>query len=90
MGLKANSATSLDPFQTSATYCYICNGEERVLISLPTRYGGLAVPLFHETAEIEFLNSSKIKSELTAYDIIKDNLKKLKTEIKSQYLSQIK
>ena len=35
-----------------------------------------------ETAEIEFLNSSKILSELTAYDIIEDNLKKLKTELK--------
>ena len=28
------------------------------------------------------MNSSKITSELTAYDIIDDNLKKLKTEIK--------
>ena len=26
----------------------ICNKEERGLLSLPTRYGGLAIPIFHE------------------------------------------
>ena len=45
-------------------------------------YGGLAIPIFHETAEIEFMSSSKITSELTAYNKIEDTLKKLKTEIK--------
>ena len=39
--------------------------KERELISLPTRYGGLAIPIFYEIAEIEFINSSKITSELT-------------------------
>ena len=57
----------------AVTGCHSCNDKERVLISLPTWYDGLA---------IEFMNSSKITSELTAYDIIEDNLKKLKTEIK--------
>ena len=45
-------------------------------------------PIFHETVEIESMNSSKTTLELTAlikqqslqYDIIKDNLKKLKNE----------
>ena len=37
----------------------------RVLISLPTRYGGFTIPIFHETAENEFIISSKIKSSLT-------------------------
>ena len=46
--------------------------------------GGLTIPIFHETGGIAFLNSSKITSELKAYHIIEDNLKKLKTEIKSQ------
>ena len=36
----------------------------------------------HETAEIQVMNSSKITSERPAHDIIEDNLKKLKTEIK--------
>ena len=53
-------------FIPAVTGCCICSDKERVLISLPTRYGGLAIPLFHETAEIEFINSSKIASELTA------------------------
>ena len=66
----------------AVTGCHSCNDKERVLISLPTWYDGLAVPIFHKTAEIEFMNSSKITSELTACDIIEENLKKLKTEIK--------
>ena len=45
---------------------HICNGMEKILISLPTRYGRLAIQIFHETAEIEFMNSSKITSEVTA------------------------
>ena len=36
------------------------------------------------------MNSSKITSELTAYDIIKHNLKKLKTEIKKVNRRKIK
>ena len=35
------------------------------LISLPTRYGGFTILIFHETAENEFMISSKIKSALT-------------------------
>ena len=35
------------------TGCHICNGKERVLISLPIRYSWLAIPIFHETVEIE-------------------------------------
>ena len=68
---------------------HIWNGKERVLISLPTRYSGLAIPIFHESGETQFRNSSKIISELTAsikqrtlqYDKIEDNLKKLKFDI---------
>ena len=53
-------------FIPAAIGCHFCSDKERVLISLPTRYGGLAIPIFHETAEIEFMNTSKIPSELTA------------------------
>ena len=49
-----------------AVTAVICCDKERVLISLPARYGGLAIPIFQETAEIEFMNTSKITSELTA------------------------
>ena len=54
--------------------CHICNDKERVLISLPIRYGGLAIHIFHKRAEIEFMSSSKITSKLTVYE---GNLKKL-------------
>ena len=69
-------------FIPTVTGCHICNDKGRVLSSLRTMYGGLAIPIFHETAEIEFMSSSKITSELTAYNKIEDTLKKLKTEIK--------
>ena len=42
--------------------------------------GSLAIPIFNEAAEIEFMNSSKITSELTAYDNMD---KKVNTEIKN-------
>ena len=53
-------------FIPAVTGCHICSDKERVLISLPTSYGRLSIPIFHETAEIEFMNTSKITSELTA------------------------
>ena len=58
--------TIRNKFIPAVTGCHICSDKERVLISLPTRYGGLIIPIFHETAEIEFINSSKITLELTA------------------------
>ena len=53
-------------FIPAVTGYYICSDKERVLISLPTRYVGLTISIFHEPAEIEFMNFSKITSELTA------------------------
>ena len=41
-----------------------CNNGRR-LLSIPTRYDGLAIPIFYELAETEFKNSRKIISELT-------------------------
>ena len=51
-------------FIPAVTRCHIWSDKERVLISLPTGYGGLAIPIFSETPEIKFINSSKITSEL--------------------------
>ena len=39
---------------------HICSNDERVLLSLPTRFGGLGIPLFHVNAVIEFENSRKL------------------------------
>ena len=40
---------------------HLCIDKEKISISLPTRHGGLAIPTFHEMAETEFINSSKIQ-----------------------------
>ena len=44
----------------------IFNKEERKLLSLPTRYGGLAISIFHEQAEVKHKNSRTITAELTS------------------------
>ena len=43
----------------------MCKEEEQKLLSLPTRYGGLAIPIFHEQTEVEYNNSRRITTELT-------------------------
>ena len=47
------------------TGSHIYNNNEQQLLSLSTRYGGLAIPIFHELADTEFENLCKITSELT-------------------------
>ena len=39
---------------------HICNDTERKLLPFPTRFGGLAIPIFHEQAEVQFSNSRKL------------------------------
>ena len=53
-------------FMLAVIGCLICSDKERILTSVSTRYGGLVILIFNETAEIEFMNSSKIISELKA------------------------
>ena len=70
----------------------ICNEEERKLLSLPTRYGRLAVPIFHEQAEAKYNRSQIITTELTSlitvqqmeYMVNKPTIKKIKLEIKNE------
>ena len=47
-----------------------CSNDERVLLSLPARYGGLGIPIFHSIAAFEYENSRKITSTLR--NLIKD------------------
>ena len=69
---------------------HICSNNERQLLPLPTRYGGLATPIFYGLAETEFENSCKIMSELTPliinqsiqYNINEKKVKQLKQDIK--------
>ena len=66
--------------------------EERKLLSLPARYGGLAIPVFHEQAEVEYINSRRITTELTSlitdqqmeYTVDEVAIKKIKLQIKSE------
>ena len=56
-------------FIPSITGGHICLNDDRVLLSLPARFGGLGLLLFHENAGVEFKNSRKLPSSLT--DLIK-------------------
>ena len=58
--------TIRNKFIPAVTGGHICSDKERVLFSLPTRHGGLVISIFHETAETELMNSSKITSQLAA------------------------
>ena len=44
----------------------ICNEEERRLLFLPTRYGGLIISIFLEQADVECSNSRRITAERTS------------------------
>ena len=67
-----------------------CSLEERRLLSLPVRLGGLGIPIFSELCEREFRNSvlatsqltDKIKDQITTYDIDPEREKELQTTIK--------
>ena len=66
--------------------------EERKLLSLPTRYGGLAIPVFHEQAEVEYIKSRRITTELASlitdqqmeYKVDEVAIKKIKLQIKNE------
>ena len=51
-------------FIPSITGGHVCSDDERKLLSLPTRYRGLALPLFHEISSSEYENSKKLTTSL--------------------------
>ena len=79
-------------FITAITGGRICNEEERRLLSLPTRYEGLTIPIFHEQAEVEHNNSRRITAELTSLITVQQMehtvdelaIKKIKSVIKKE------
>ena len=79
-------------FITAITGGRICNEEERRLLSLPTRYEGLTIPIFHEQAEVEHNNSRRIIAELTSLITVQQMehtvdelaIKKIKSVIKKE------
>ena len=79
-------------FITAITGGRICNEEEWRLLSLPTRYEGLTIPIFHEQAEVEHNNSQRITAELTRLITVQQMehtvdglaIKKIKSVIKKE------
>ena len=64
-------------------WTHTCNDTKRKLLPLPTRFGGLAIHIFHEQAEVEYSNSRKLTTRLTR--LIKNQNKEYmveKTQIK--------
>ena len=64
--------------------------DERLLLSLPTKLGGMGIPVFFEIANIEFQNSSLLTKEHvsliarqeTTYGIQKETINIIKKKIK--------
>ena len=70
-------------FIPAVTGEYICKVTERKLLSLPTRFGGLGIPIFSEQATVEYSNSRKLTAQLAP--LIKNQIKQYtvnKTQIK--------
>ena len=59
---------------------------DRILLSLPVRFGGLEIPLFHNDAKYEYGNSRKltqlIKDQNQIYSVSKAGQKSIKSNIK--------
>jgi len=70
----------------------VCSDNDRLLISLPVRYGGLAIPILtDELTDVEYENSRKVTSTLSQliinqnleYKVNQNDIKKIKNEIKA-------
>ena len=76
----------------------IVNDVERKLISLPTKYRGLAIPVIKDIAKMEYLNSRRITEVLAlsinnqdlSYNVDTSNIKQIKEKIKCEKSSSIK
>ena len=63
-----------------------------MLLSLPTKLGGLAIPIFHRTSSVEYENSRKlskqlldnIKEQVSGYTIDEEQLSTVRSEITSE------
>ena len=52
---------------------HICKDTERRLLFLPTRFGGLAISIFCEQAEVKYSNSRKLTAQVAP--LIKNQIK---------------
>ena len=68
----------------------LCENGERLLLSPPTKLWGMGIPVFSETANIEFQNSSLLTKEHVSliarqewtYEIQKETINNIKKKIK--------
>ena len=70
-------------FIPAITGTHICNDNDRKLLPLPTRFGGIAIPIFYEQAALKYSNSRKLIAQLAP--LIKNQIKQYtvdKTQIK--------
>ena len=82
--------TVRNKFIPAITGGHICSNNEPKVLSVPTRYSRLAIPMFYELAETEYESSRKITSELTPliinqssqYNINERKAKQLKQDMK--------
>ena len=51
-------------FIPAITEGHICSKYERLLLSLPVKKGGLAIPIFSNAAQFEFINSRMATEQL--------------------------
>ena len=58
-------------FISAITGGCLCSDKDRILVSLPIKFGGLAIPLFHNDVKYEHENSWKLTLPLT--QLIKDH-----------------
>ena len=70
----------------------ICGNNERHLLSLPTKLGGMGIPIFSEISENEYQNSSRLTKEHVSlilrqersYEIQHESLNDIKKKIKQE------
>ena len=60
-------------FIPAITGGHVCSDNDRILLTLPVTFDGLAIPLFHNDAKYEYENSRELTLSLT--QVIKDQYK---------------
>ena len=92
--LKALDDVITQDFIPAITGGICCSKEMRELLSLPTKLGGLGLPIFQEISDIEYKNSLKVTSVLKDRIINQErsynnvNLKPIKNKIKNEKVSR--
>ena len=84
--------TICNRFTSAITGRHIRNNNETKLLSLPTRFGGLAIPNFYQQATVDYRNSRKliprlaplIKNQIKQYTVGTTQIKIIKQVIKKE------